>query len=137
MKKVAVVFYSGSGNTETMANAIAQGVQEGGAEATLIACGEFNADMISEYESFAFGCPATGAEELEEGEFAPMWESVKGSLGSAAVVLFGSYGWGGGEWMESWADSSSEVNIIAKCICEGTPDGDAEAECVEAGKQLA
>ena len=90
MSKVAIVFWSATGNTETMANCIAEGA---GAAATIVPCGEMNAAKLGEYDVVAFGCPAMGAEQLEESEFEPMFASLEGSLNGKKVALFGSYGW--------------------------------------------
>ena len=127
----AVVYYSGTGNTEKMANAIAEAIST----AELISAENFTADMVANYDGFIFGCPASGAEELEEGTFAPMWESVKDSLSNKKVALFGSYGWGGGEFMETWKEdcSNSSIDVIQFVVCEGEPDDDA----IEACKELA
>ena len=92
MSKVAIVFWSATGNTETMANCIAEGA---GAAATIVPCGEMDAAKLGEYDVVAFGCPAMGAEQLEESEFEPMFASLEGSLNGKKVALFGSYGWGG------------------------------------------
>ena len=92
MSKVAIVFWSQTGNTETMANCIAEGA---GANATIIPCSEMNAAKLGEYDVVAFGCPAMGAEQLEESEFEPMFSDLEGSLNGKKVAMFGSYGWGG------------------------------------------
>ena len=102
MSKIAVVYWTGTGNTEEMANAVAQGAEAAGAEAKAVLVSGFSADEVSDYDAVAFGCPAMGAEELESDEFEPVWEACKGVLGQKPVALFGSYGWGGGEWMDSW-----------------------------------
>ena len=91
MSKVAIVFWSQTGNTETMANCIAEGA---GANATIIPCSEMNAAKLGEYDVVAFGCPAMGAEQLEESEFEPMFSDLEGSLNGKKVAMFGSYGWG-------------------------------------------
>ena len=90
MSKVAIVFWSQTGNTETMANCIAEGA---GANATIIPCSEMNAAKLGEYDVVAFGCPAMGAEQLEESEFEPMFSDLEGSLNGKKVAMFGSYGW--------------------------------------------
>ena len=97
--KVAVVYWSGTGNTEAMAEAVASGAREAGAEVEAFGAADFNSTLASDFESIAFGCPSMGAEELEDSEFQPMFEDVKGSLAGKKVALFGSYGWGDGEWM--------------------------------------
>ncbi len=136
MSKVAVVYWSSTGNTESMANSIVKSLEVLGAEPTLFECSTFSADMIDEYDAFAFGCPACGDEELDEGDFAPLWESVKGLLGDKRVALFGSYGWGGGAFMESWKSSSEGVNIVADCVCEAEPSDDTLSECEQMCKAL-
>lgn len=135
MEKVAVVFWSGTGNTETMANAVAKGIQENGAEAVCIASSDFSEANVAEYSAYAFGCPSMGAEQLEDGEFEPMWDSVKGHLGTKKVVLFGSYGWGDGEWMRNWQDDSP-TPITGTYICNDSPDEEALKACEDLGKSL-
>lgn len=136
MSKIAVVYFSGTGNTKIMAESIAEGVVKSGSEVDVIECTDFDSSKVSQYDGFAFGCPAYGAEELEETMFAPMWESVKGELGDKKVVLFGSYGWGSGEWMDIWAEESQELNIIETYICNETPDDEAVKTCIELGEKL-
>ena len=140
MSKVAVVFWSQTGNTEAMANLVAEGVQAAGGEAEVIYCSDFNAGRIAEFSAFAFGCPAMGDEVLEETEFQPMWDEVKGSLSGKKVGLFGSYGWGDGQWMRDWVERcrNAGANLIGEgLILNGTPDADGEAQCFELGKQIA
>ncbi len=140
MSKVAVVYWSGTGNTEMMANAVAEGVRAAGAEAELIQAGDFSSAKIADYDAFAFGCPAMGAEVLEEAEFEPMFTEVEGKLGAKKTALFGSYGWGDGEWMRSWEDRCKAKGIHLACgcvICNESPDADAQAACRELGKALA
>ena len=91
MSKVAIVFWSATGNTETMANCIAEGA---GANGTLVSCAEMTPAKLAEFDVVAFGCPAMGAEQLEESEFEPMFAALEGSLNGKKIALFGSYGWG-------------------------------------------
>ena len=93
MNKLAIVYWSGTGNTETMANCIAEGAREAGADVTLMGPAEFSAAKFAEYSVVAFGCPAMGAEQLEEDEVEPMFAGLEGSLGGKKIALFGSYGW--------------------------------------------
>ena len=139
MSKVAVVYWSGTGNTEAMANAVAEGVTENGSEAEVIQVSDFPADKLGDYDAFAFGCPAMGSEELEDTEFQPVWDEVKGQLDGKKVVLFGSYEWAEGEWMENWrADADAAgVNVVAAQICYDTPDADGEADCRALGAKVA
>ena len=100
MSKVAVVYWSGTGNTEAMANAVAEGVSENGGIANLYCISDFNSSMIEDFDAIAFGCPAMGGEVLEEEEFEPMFNSCEPKLKGKKIALFGSYGWGDGEWIE-------------------------------------
>lgn len=135
MSKVAVVYWSGTGNTEAMANAVAEGAKGKGAEVELFAADGFTKDMAADYTGIAFGCPSMGSEVLEECEFQPMWDDVKGSLAGKALVFFGSYGWGDGEWMRDWESDSPET-VIETYICNEAPDGDAIAACNALGEKL-
>ena len=120
-----------------MANCIAEGA---GAAATIVPCAEMDAAKLGEYDVVAFGCPAMGSEVLEEMEFEPMFDGCKSSLKGKRVALFGSYGWGGGEWMHNWERDCRSSGIQLACdsvICNETPDDEAEANCVNLGKALA
>ena len=138
MKKTAVVYWSGTGNTAAMAELVLEGMREAGADASLIEC-TMVTDLAA-YDAIAFGCPAMGSEQLEDSEFEPMFDGVKKSLGGKAVALFGSYGWGDGEWMRNWEDDCRAAGITLACesvLVNGAPEGaDADA-CKELGKALA
>ena len=101
MRKIAVVYWSGTGNTEAMANAVAEGAKDNGADVTLFAAGEFSGSMVADFDAIAFGCPSMGVEQLEESEFEPMFQDCEGKLKEKPIALFGSYGWGDGEWMRA------------------------------------
>ena len=136
MSKIAVVYWSGTGNTEAMASAVAEGAREKGAEADLLTASEFSADQVSAYDAIAFGCPSMGAEQLEENEFTDCKSGLKGKN----IALFGSYGWGDGEWMRSWEERCSQdgANLAAdSVICNDAPDDEALSECRALGAALA
>ena len=140
MSKLAIVYWSGTGNTEAMATAVEAGAKEKGAEVTVFGPSDFSADKAAGFDAIAFGCPAMGAETLEEDEFQPMFDGVKGSLGGKAAALFGSYGWGGGEWMRAWeADcEAAGIRLAAESvICADAPDDEALAACKALGAALA
>ena len=138
MSKVAIVFWSATGTPETMANCIAEGA---GAAATIVPCGEMNVAKLGEYDVVAFGCPAMGAEQLEESEFEPMFASLEGSLNGKKIALFGSYGWGDGQWMRDWCERVKEDGAVLfseeGLICNETPDDDVQAACSKLGADLA
>ena len=138
MKKTAVVYWSGTGNTAAMAELVLEGMREAGADAELIECSMVT--DLSGYDAIAFGCPAMGSEQLEDSEFEPMFDGVKKTLSGKAVGLFGSYGWGDGEWMRNWEDDCRAAGMILSCdsvLVNGAPEGaDADA-CRELGKALA
>ena len=140
MKKTAVIYWSGTGNTEAMAQAVLAGMQEAGADAALYTTAEVTPALFDDLTGVAFGCPAMGAEVLEEMDFQPMWDEAKGFLGGKNVALFGSYGWGDGEWMRSWESRCNDDGANLACesvICNETPDDDALAACRELGASLA
>lgn len=138
MSKVAIVYWSGTGNTEAMAELVAQGVTSKGSEATLIQAADFSPDRLDEFDAFAFGCPAMGDEELEDTEFQPMYDEVEPLLPGRKVVLFGSYDWNEGEWMELWRQRAADagVEVIDSVIAKDYPDDDASAECINLGAEL-
>lgn len=140
MKKIAVVYWSGTGNTAALANEISESAKQNGGDVSLFTADEFNADMVDSFDKIAFGCPSMGCEQLEDMEFEPMFESCKAKLNGKEIALFGSYGWGGGEWMNSWEDECKSVGanlIFDSIICNDAPDSDALAKCRELGKVLA
>ena len=139
MSKIAVVYWSGTGNTEAMANFVAEGAKEAGAEVTVYTASEFTEEAMDNYDAVAFGCPSMGAEQLEEGEFEPMFNSIEGKLSGKKIALFGSYGWGSGEWMEAWeGDCSSKGAVLAasSVIANEAPDDEAAENCRSLGKAL-
>ena len=138
--KTAVVFWSGTGNTEAMANAVADGMKEKGAEVSVLGPSDFTADKVAEFDAIAFGCPAMGAEVLEEGEFDPMFTAIEGSLSGKKIALFGSYGWGDGEWMRNWEDrcKAAGANLVCDSVTvNDAPDSDGVASCKNLGAALA
>lgn len=140
MSKVAVVYWSGTGNTEAMAMAVAEGAKEKGAEVSVLTASEFSADQVSSFDAIAFGCPSMGAEQLEEMEFEPMFSACENRLSGKTIALFGSYGWGDGEWMRIWQARCADAgaNLVAEgVICNDAPDAEAEAASRALGAQLA
>lgn len=138
--KTAVVYFSGTGNTEAMANAVLEGMKGKGADASLYTSSEFNASMMDDFDAVAFGCPAMGDEVLEETEFQPMFDECEGKLSGKKIALFGSYGWGDGEWMRNWEQTCKNAGAVLVCdsvICADAPDDDAVNSCKEMGATLA
>ena len=134
MNKVCVVYWSGTGHTEAMAQAVAESSQ-----GKLFTAAEFGPDQAKEYDAIAMGCPAMGAEVLEEEEFQPMFDAVKPVLAGKKVALFGSYGWGDGEWMRNWEEECLGAGATLACdsvICQDDPDEDALAACRALGETL-
>ena len=119
--------------------AVADGAKEKGAEAVILPSSDFDVSMVDQYDAIAFGCPAMGAEVLEEGEFDPMFESCKPALNGKKIALFGSYGWGDGEWMRIWEDDCKAIGANLACdpvICNEAPDDTAIEECKALGAAL-
>ena len=138
--KIAVVYWSSTGNTEAMAQAVAEGARKAGASAELFTATEFDGGKVDAFDAIAFGCPAMGAEELEDSEFAPRFESCESKLSGKKIALFGSYGWGDGEWMRTWEDTCRNDGASLVCdsvICQEAPDDDALNACRSLGESLA
>ena len=137
--KISVVYWSGTGNTEKMAAAVLDGAKKSGAETELMTVSEATADVLNS-DAILLGCPAMGAEELEESEFEPFFSGIEGNLKGKKVGLFGSYGWGDGEWMRNWEDrvKSAGATLIADgVIVNNEPDEAALSECEELGEKAA
>ncbi|HJG87843.1 flavodoxin [Pseudoflavonifractor capillosus] len=141
MSKLAVIYWSGTGNTEAMAQAVVEGAREAGADASLFSVDQISAADAAGYDRLALGCPAMGAEVLEEGEFEPFFEALSASLSGKRVALFGSYGWGDGQWMRDWYDRADAAGAVLQgsegLICNEAPDEDALASCRALGRALA
>ena len=139
MSKIAVVYWSGTGNTEAMAAAVMQGITENGSEATKFTASEFDASKMDEFDAIAFGCPSMGAEELEDTEFEPMFSACEAALKDKKIALFGSYGWGDGEWMRNWEETCKNDGAVMACdfvICNEAPDDDTVTALKALGKAL-
>ena len=141
METVKIVFWSQGGNTAAMAAAVAEGVQEAGSKAEIINVSDASVADLQSMKGFALGCPAMGAEVLEEMEMEPFMCELEGSLAGKSVGLFGSYGWGDGQWMRDWEDrmKAAGATVVGGegVICQETPDDDALANCKALGKELA
>ena len=141
METVKIVFWSQGGNTAAMAAAVAEGVQEAGSKAEIINVSDASAADLQSMKGFALGCPAMGAEVLEEMEMEPFMCELEGSLAGKSVGLFGSYGWGDGQWMRDWEERCKAAGAAVVggegVICQGTPDDGAIASCRALGKALA
>lgn len=140
MEKIAVIYWSGTGNTYSMANEIVAGLHENtDSEVDIFSVDSFKGD-INNYSKIAFGCPSMGDEVLEESEFDPFFENIENDLGNKKIALFGSFGWGDGKWMRDW-----EERVVSKggklydegLIINGSPDGDGINLCNKFGKGFA
>ncbi|MDR1955431.1 MAG: flavodoxin [Treponema sp.] len=141
MKKIVIVYWSGSGNTETMAKSVAKGAGDGGGEAVLKPVGEASVDLVKGADALAFGCPAMGDEILEETEMEPFIASLSaGDVGGKALGLFGSYDWGEGKWMQDWKARMQGLGAQVDgegIITQLEPSQEALNACYELGKRLA
>lgn len=138
--KTAVVYWSGTGNTAAMALQVAEGMKENGADVDVFTSSAFSENMMESYDAVAFGCPSMGNEQLEETEFQPLFELCIPKLKGQKIGLFGSYGWGDGEWMRNWEDTCRQNKILLAddgIICCGQPDDDICEKCRQLGKELA
>lgn len=140
MENIAIIYWSGTGNTEAMANAIFDGAKEVNADTKLFSVDQITADEAKDYNNLILGCPAMGAEELEEGEFEPFFAELEVNLSSKNVALFGSYGWGDGEWMREWEKRVTDAGAKLaneSVIVNDSPDEDAVTACNGLGKIVA
>ncbi|SHK63644.1 flavodoxin [Fibrobacter sp. UWEL] len=140
MSKIAIVYWTGTGNTEIMANEIAAGARAAGADVSVFLTSGFTVSDAAEFDKFALGCPAMGAEELEDSEFLPLYVKMKPVLAGKKAVLFGSYGWGGGEYMNGWKEDATGAGLVLvddPLALENAPDDDGKNKCQELGKVLA
>lgn len=141
MAKVLVVYWSGTGNTQIMAEKIAEGLEIAGAEVDLREVSDVDPEELIDYDKVAFGCPSMGSEVLEEEEFEPFFEECEPEIDGLPVALFGSYGWGDGEWMRNWVDRAEDAGADVfrgeGLIIQETPDEDGEEDCIEFGEEFA
>ena len=141
MSKVAIIFWSGTGNTEMMANAIADGAKEAGAEVSLLPVSATSADQAAGFDRLALGCPAMGAEVLEEMEFEPFFAELESKLSGKRVALFGSFGWGDGQWMRDWYSRTDEAGAVMVgeegLMSHELPTSEVLDRCKALGKELA
>ena len=141
MEQVLIVYWSGTGNTAAMAEMVAEGIKEAGREVVILPAEEASVADVEKYSAIAMGCPSMGDEVLEESTMEPFVEEIEGSVSGKTLGLFGSYGWGDGQWMRDWTDRMKQAgaSVIGgeDAICNGAPDADAEAALKELGKRLA
>lgn len=140
MSKAAVIYWSSTGNTEAMAQAVAEGAKAAGVEIDLMEVSQVSPEQALEYEALALGCPAMGDEELAEEEFEPFFTELEKNLSGKKVALFGSYDWGDGQWMRDWyertRDAGAELVTEEGLMLNNTPDEEGLETCRELGKKL-
>lgn len=140
MSKIAVVFWSATGNTEMMAESVAEGARSAGAAVDIMGPGDFSPEKMDDYDAVAFGCPAMGDEVLEETEFEPMFAACEPKLGGKKIAIFGSFGWGDGQWIRDWSDRCKNAGAEMTSdylMLNGAPDEDGKNECRDLGRSLA
>ena len=141
MSKITVAYWSGTGNTEAMAEAVGEGIKAAGKECAVVSVSDISASDLEGETSFALGCPAMGAEELEETEMEPFVAELEGSVSGKKIGLFGSYGWGDGQWMRDWASRFENAGAVIVggegVICVEAPDDEAVNACKKLGNELA
>lgn len=138
MKKLNIIYWSGTGNTEAMANLIAEGAKENGLEVKSINVSDASTADVEGCDILALGSPAMGCEVIEEGEMDPFVEEISGLVSGKPTLLFGSYDWGTGEWMDSWKDRMEDygANVVDTLIVNNAPEGEDIDKCKAAGKAL-
>ena len=140
MSKIVIVYWTGSGNTEAMAHAVEEGAQNAGAEVSLNFVSDISADEAASFDHIALGCPAMGNEQLEEYEFEPFFEELLPQLQGKKVVIFGSYSWNEGDWIQLWKNRLNEagVELVAEPVkAYSYPEDDVLEACKALGESLA
>ena len=141
MKNIAIIYWSATGNTQAMAEAIAEGAQKSGVSIQLLEVGNASKEDVLKADAVALGCPSMGAEELEEEEMEPFVAALESEeLKGKPMILFGSYDWGDGQWMRDWAQRMSSLGVLLVedgLILQNTPDDEGLKRCVELGEKLA
>ena len=141
MAQISIVYWSGTGNTELMAQKVAEGVREAGQEAVVLSVVLADVSELKKARAFALGCPSMGAEQLEETQMEPFMCDLENGIGGKQIGLFGSFGWGGGEWMRDWEERvrNAGASVVGEegIIVNGAPDEEAEEKCKELGRALA
>lgn len=141
MAQISIVYWSGTGNTELMAQKVAEGVREAGQEAVVLSVDLADVSELKKARAFALGCPSMGAEQLEETQMEPFMCDLENGIGGKQIGLFGSFGWGGGEWMRDWEERvrNAGASVVGEegIIVNGAPDEEAEEKCKEFGRALA
>ncbi len=140
MNKAAIIYWSGTGNTEAMAQAVLEGAQGAGADAKLFTVSEISVDDALGYDVVALGCPAMGDEVLEEGDMEPFFSDMEPKIGGKKIALFGSYDWGDGEWMREWERrvnaAGAKLFQTEGLIVHNEPDEEALKLCKEFGRDM-
>ncbi|MGL5148969.1 MAG: flavodoxin [Clostridium sp.] len=134
-----IIFWSGTGNTETMAKLIAKGIEETGVEAELINISDETVDILNSEDVVVLGCPSMGDEELEQCEFLPFFDNTKNELSGKKVALFGSYGWGDGAWIRNWEEEVTSLGatvLLEPLKVNYTPEGETVEECIQYGREI-
>ena len=141
MAQISIVYWSGTGNTELMAQKVAEGVREAGQEAVVLSVDLADVSELKKARAFALGCPSMGAEQLEETQMEPFMCDLENGIGGKQIGLFGSFGWGGGEWMRDWEERvrNAGASVVGEegIIVNGAPAEEAEEKCKELGRALA
>ncbi|MCI5653729.1 flavodoxin [Lachnospiraceae bacterium HCP1S3_A8] len=141
MSDIYVIYWSGTGNTEMMAGAVAEGIHAAGGHANVLDVASASADVLKDAKAFALGCPAMGSEQLEEGDMEPFVEEVEKFAAGKTIGLFGSYDWGDGDWMREWASRMEAAGATVAggkgVIANNTPDEEALENCRKLGETLA
>ena len=140
MSKISVVYWSQSGNTAAMAEAVAKGITDAGKEAEIVFVSSASIDELKNETAFALGCPAMGAEVLEESEMEPFVTELEASVSGKTIGLFGSYGWGDGEWMRNWEEEMRQAGasvVLEPLIIQNSPEDELIDVCKEYGRKIA
>lgn len=137
--KMLIIYWTMTGNTRIMADCLAEGAKQAGLSPQILPIAEAAPAQAAEADLLALGCPAMGAEELEQEEFAPFWRSLLPYITGKKLLLFGSYGWGGGAWLQKWREEAAAAGaqVYDTLAAEGRPDEASMELCEQLGQSFA
>ena len=138
--KTVIIYWTGSGNTGKMAELIAEGLKSKGAMVESFLVSTANLEMVADADLVLLGSPSMGMEVVEEFEMEPFVASLEGKIQGKKMALFGSYGWGDGQWIRDWEERmkgyGAKIELESLGI-QGEPTGSDAENCIAFGVALA
>jgi flavodoxin short chain len=140
LKTMVIVYWSGTGNTKEMAEALAAGAASTEVQVSLLSVDKASPEEVLQADGIALGCPAMGGEVLEELEMEPFVSELEQGVANKPMILFGSYDWGNGQWMRDWTERMQKGGaclLDEGLIQQGALDATSEEACKQKGAKFA